>query len=327
MNRDYYIFSHGRLKRKDNTLYLIDSEDNKRSLPIEQVDKLHLFGEIDLNSKLLTFLPRFGVMLNFYNYYGYYAGTYYPREQNVSGFMKVKQAACYNNYKKRLELAKLFVESAVHHILRNLRRYDAVGEELIAGIEKERNQIGQAVEIAQLMGVEGRIRRRYYQGFNMILANGFAMQKRVKRPPNDPVNALISFGNSLMYTTVLGEIYKTQVDPTISFLHEPSTKRFSLSLDLAEIFKPLIIDTIIFKLINNRMIKEEDFDNSDGICFLSEQGKKKFIAEYDKKLKSTIKHRKLKRKVSYQMFIRLECYKLIKHFIEDQTYKPLKAWW
>ncbi|MBM7623752.1 type I-B CRISPR-associated endonuclease Cas1b [Sporohalobacter salinus] len=327
MNKDYYIFSHGRLKRKDNTVYFIDGGDNKRSLPIEQVDKLHLFGEIDLNSKLLNFLPRFGVMLNFYNYYGYYSGTYYPREKNVSGFMKVKQAEYYNNHESRLFLAKTFVDSATHHILRNLRRYEEVSKEVIEGIEKERNNIETTDEISKLMGVEGRIRKWYYKSFNEILKNGFKMNKREKRPPNDPVNSLISFGNSLMYTTVLGEIYKTQVDPTISFLHEPSTKRFSLSLDLAEIFKPLIIDSVVFKLINNRMIKKDHFDNEEGICFLNEKGKKKFISEYDKKLKTTIKHRKLKRKVSYQMFIRLECYKLIKHFIEDQTYKSLKAWW
>jgi CRISPR-associated protein Cas1 len=80
------------------------------------------------------------------------------------------------------------------------------------------------------MGAEGRMRKIYYEAFNVILKNGFEFQKREKRPPTDPINALISFGNSLMYTTVLGEIYKTQLDPTVSYLHEPSTKRFSLSL-------------------------------------------------------------------------------------------------
>jgi CRISPR-associated protein Cas1 len=328
MDRDYYVFSNGRLKRKDNTVYFVDEEDNKKSLPIEQVDKIHLFGEVNLNSKLLEFLPRFGVMLVFYNYYDYYAGTYYPREKNVSGFIKVKQASHYSDYENRIFIAKLFVDSAVYHILRNLRRYDQVSKEITRRIEKERANIEKADQISELMGIEGRIRKRYYKAFNKILSNGFDMNARNKRPPNDPVNSLISFGNSLMYTTVLGEIYKTQLDPTISFLHEPATKRFSLSLDLAEIFKPLIIDSIIFKLINNRMIKEKNhFDNEGGICLLNEEGKKKFISEYDKKLKTTIKHRKLNRKVSYQMFIRLECYKLIKHFIEDQTYKPLKAWW
>ncbi|MPN27154.1 CRISPR-associated endonuclease Cas1 [bioreactor metagenome] len=131
----------------------------------------------------------------------------------------------------------------------------------------------------------------------------------------------------MMYTTVLGELYETQLDPTISYLHEPSTKRFSLSLDLAEIFKPLIVDSIIFSLINNNMLKGDDFDIQEGICYLSESGRKKFIKEYEKKLGTTIKHRTLNRSVSYRMFIKLECYKMIKYFIEDEVYKPLKAWW
>lgn len=327
MDRDYYIFSNGRLKRKENTIYFIDSQENKNSIPVEQTNSLHIFGEVDLNTKLLNYLPKYGVILNFYNYYGYYSGTYYPRKKNVSGFTVVRQALHNFDYNKRLFLAKAFIDSAIHHILRNMRRHKEGIEELIENIEIERENIDRVNRIDELMGIEGRIRKYYYQSFNWILRDDFTMEKREKRPPKDPVNALISFGNSLMYTTVLSEIYKTQLDPTISYLHEPSTKRFSLSLDIAEIFKPLIVDSVIFYLVNNRIITLEDFDNQEGICFLNKQGRKKFITEYEKKMSTTIKHRKLKRKVSYKMFIRLECYKLIKHFIDDEIYKPLKAWW
>ncbi|KYH34076.1 CRISPR-associated endonuclease Cas1 [Clostridium tepidiprofundi DSM 19306] len=326
MERDYYIFSNGRLKRKDNTVYFITAEGDKRSLPIEQTAKIHIFGEVDLNTKLINYLTQYGLLLNFYNYYGYYSGTYYPRKKNVSGYLLVNQAKHYNYNDKRLYLAKCFIDSAVHHIIRNMRNYKET-EEFIKRIEIEREKIINANFVDELMGAEGRMRKIYYEAFNVILRNGFEFNKREKRPPTDPINALISFGNSLMYTTVLGEIYKTQLDPTISFLHEPSTKRFSLSLDIAEIFKPLIIDPIIFSLINNRRITVKDFDIEEGICFLNENGRKKFIADYERKLAVTIKHRTLKRKVSYRMFIRLECYKLIKHFIGDERYKPLKAWW
>ncbi|WP_097027111.1 type I-B CRISPR-associated endonuclease Cas1b [Clostridium peptidivorans] len=327
MERDYYIFSNGALKRKDNTLYFITSEDTKKALPVEQIDKLHVYGEVDFNTKFLNYLTQFGIIVNIYNYYGYYSGSYYPRKKNVSGFLLVNQAMHYNDNDKRLYLAKCFIDSAAHHILRNLKRHKEDVSEFITKIEIERENVMKANGVPELMGAEGRMRKIYYETFNIILRNGFEMNKREKRPPTDPVNALISFGNSLMYTTVLGEIYKTQLDPTISFLHEPSTKRFSLSLDLAEIFKPLIVDPIIFSIINNRIIAKNDFDIEDGICFLNDKGRKKFVSEYEKKLETTIKHRKLNRKVSYKMFIRLECYKLIKHFIEDEKYKPLKAWW
>jgi len=185
----------------------------------------------------------------------------------------------------------------------------------------------QSETISELMGCEGRARDAYYQAFNVILNGDFHMEKREKRPPSNPLNALISFANSMIYSTVLSEIYHTQLNPTISYLHEPRERRYSLSLDVAEIFKPLIADPIIFKLVNNNIIKLEDFDEDVNYCYLKESGRKKFIQEFDKKLSTTIKHRKLKRNVSYKMLIRLECYKLIKHFVGDEVYKPLKAWW
>lgn len=326
MAKDYYIFSNGRLKRKDNTLYFVSCDGTKRALPVEQINKIHVFGEVDFNVKFLNYLTSYDVLINVYNYYGYYSGTYYPRKRNISGYVVVKQAINYHYDNKRIYLAKCFIDSAAHHILRNLRRYKRVDKEIIDKIKQERQKVLEARFIDELMGAEGRMRKYYYEAYNDILKN-FKFEKREKRPPKDPVNALISFGNSIMYTTVLGEIYKTQLDPTISFLHEPSTKRFSLSLDLAEIFKPLIIDPVIFTVVNNKIITEKDFDVQEGICFLNEDGKKKFISELERKLNTTIRHRKLNRNVSYRMLIRLECYKLIKHIIGDEVYKPLKAWW
>ena len=326
MNKDYYVISNGSLKWKDNTIYYFDLEGNKKSLPIEQVDDIHIYGELDLNTKLINYISRYGVMLHFYNYYGYYSGTYYPRKKNVSGFSLVYQASCYLNKDERMYLAKSFIQSAAHHILRNMRYYK-VDNNLIESVKKEVSTLSESKNIAELMGKEGRIRKTYYKSFNQIFKHGYEFEKREKRPPKDPINALMSFGNSIMYTNVLSEIYKTQLDPTISFLHEPSTKRFSLSLDIAEIFKPLIIDPIIFSLVNNKRISKNDFLYEDEICYLSESGKKKFLQEFENKMQTTIKHRHLNRKVSYRTFIRLECYKLIKHFIKDEKYKVLKAWW
>ncbi len=327
MSSDYYIFSNGRIMRKENTIYFEGSDCGRKAIPIEEVHRIHLFGEVDLNTKLLNYIAQYGIMINFYNYYGFYSGTYYSRKKNVSGLLNVKQAKHYLDYAKRLYLAQCFIDSAIHHILKNLRRHKEQVEDNIIYIEKERKNIWKICTIEELMGIEGRIRKAYYQCFNSILKYDFTFNKREKRPPSDPINALISFGNTLMYTTTLGQIYETQLDPTISYLHEPSTKRFSLTLDLSEIFKPLIIDNLIFYCVNNKIIKKEDFDINEGICFLSEKGKKKFIREYENKLNTTIKHRALNRSVSYRTFIKLECYKLIKYFIEDEPYKALKAWW
>lgn len=327
MGKDYYIFSNGRIKRKDNTIYFITEDQSKKAIPIEDIERLHLFGEIDFNTKFLNYISRYSILISIYNYYGFYSGTYYSKKKNVSGVVLVNQSLYYNDENKRLKIAKSFIDSAFHHILRNLRRHSEIPRELISGIVKERENMNRATSIVELMGAEGRGRKKYYEAFNYFLKEEFTFNSRQKRPPVDPINALISFGNSMMYTTVLGEIYKTHLDPTISYLHEPSTKRFSLSLDISEIFKPLIVDTVIFTLINKNMITKKDFNIENGFCYLNDDGKRKFIREYENKLSTTLKHRSLNRKVSYRTLIKLECYKLIKCVIENEEYKSLKAWW
>jgi CRISPR-associated protein Cas1 len=328
MMRDHYVFSNGRLKRKDNTIYFESEEGIKKPLPIEKIRTLHLFGEVDVNSKLLTYLSRYGISLQFYNYYGFFAGAYHPRQAKESGHVIIKQSEHYTDKNKRIFLAIQFLQGGVHHILRNLRNYKEGTFEYIEAIELLRGQLETSTTIQELMGREGQIRHLYYQAFNHIFKQDFVFEKREKQPPRDPINALISFGNTLMYRVVLSEIYKTTLNPTISYLHEPSTKRFSLSLDIAEIFKPLIVDPLIFSLINKRQLTKKHFDYlEEEICYLNEEGKKKFITAWEEKLGQSIKHRVLKRNTTYRYLIRLECYKLIKHVIDDEVYKPFKAWW
>jgi len=212
--------------------------------------------------------------------------------------------------------------------LRNLRK-NGINHKSYEDIEKDLfPKIFETKTPDELMAIEGNIRDRYYQLFNQIIKNkDFQMEKREKRPPDNPINALISFGNSIMYNTVLTEIYRTQLDPTISYLHSPQEKRFSLSLDLAEIFKPFVVDSLIFSLINTGQMNLKDFDKDLNYAYLNENGRKKFLRAYEERLAKTIKHRRLKRKVSYKQLIRLECYRLIKHLIGDEDYKPFKAWW
>lgn len=328
MKRDYYVFTNGRLRRKHNTVYFESVEGDKQPLPIEKINMLHLFGEVDVNSKLLVFLSQHDVSIQFYNYYGFYAGTYTPRKKKESGLVIVRQSEHYLNQMKRLFLANQLLKGAIHHMIRNLRRHKESTGRYIEEIQNIEHQLQYCEDIPTLMGREGQIRQLYYQSFNEILKQDFVMHSREKRPPRDPLNALISFGNTLMYRTVLTEIYKTPLNPTVSYLHEPSVKRFSLSLDIAEIFKPLIVDPIIFSLINKRSLTKKHFDYLEGeICYLNEDGKKRFIAAWEERLGTTVKHRTLKRNTSYRFLIRLECYKLVKHVIDDETYKPLKAWW
>jgi len=330
MKRNYYITKNGRLKRKDNTLYLEFESGERKAIPIEDVEGIYLMGETDLNTKLLNFLAQQKIPLHVFNYYGYYSGSYYPREHLNSGFLLVNQVQCYKNNGKRLAIAKELIKSASHNILRNLKYYQnrkSGLEGYITEIENTVSELDSINNILELMGREGHIRERYYDSFNVILDLEEEFTKRTKRPPDNMINALISFGNSLLYATTLGEIYHTQLNPTVSFLHEPGNRRFSLSLDISEIFKPIIVDHVIFKLINTKMLGKTDFEKDVNFCYLSEKGRKIFLREYDERLKTTIKHRNLKRNVSYRRMIRMECYKLEKYITGIEEYKAFRAWW
>jgi len=331
MSRRFYINSNGRLKRKENTLYFETTENGetiKKALPVNDIDTIFVFGELDINTKALNYLSQYDIPIHFYNYYGFYSGSFLPRKKNVSGSLLVEQVKHYLDPEKRQYLAISFIEGAVFHILRNLKK-NGVPPSSYEDIEKDLYpKIFETSSPEELMAIEGNIRDRYYSLFNEIIKNDdFYMEKREKRPPDNPINALISFGNSVMYNTVLTEIYRTQLDPTISYLHAPQEKRFSLSLDIAEIFKPFIVDPLIFNLIRKKKITLKDFDKDLNYTHLNENGRKKFLKAYEERLSKTITHRKLKRKVSYKQLIRLECYKLIKHLISDEDYKPFKAWW
>lgn len=151
---------------------------------------------------------------------------------------------------------------------------------------------------------------------------GFGLQnQRTKRPPGNEVNALISFGNSLLYATTLTEIYKTHLNPTISYLHQPRERRFSLSLDISEVFKPVIVDRVIFSLVNRQRIQIDDFRDEMEGCLLAEDSRKEFVRGYEERLEKTVDHPTLDKKVSHQRLLRLEGYKLVKHVSDDDTYK------
>ncbi|MDG6966973.1 MAG: type I-B CRISPR-associated endonuclease Cas1 [Nitrososphaerota archaeon] len=328
--RDYYITKSGRIRRSENTIELELADGSKRDIPINDIRSIHLFGETDLNTRVLVFLNQHGVPVHVYNWYGYYSGSFYPREKLLSGFLVVKQVQHYLDQQERLAIAKEFVRTAIHNIVQNLNHYEGNGKDVSAFIDKIKDEeatLDGRETIPDVMGVEGRSREVYYSSFGTILREGFEFEKRTKQPPQNMLNCMISFGNSLMYATALSEIYHTQLTPTISYLHEPGERRYSLALDLAEVFKPVIVDRVIFNLINNRIIKEEHFLQELNSCYLNENGRRVFIGEYDKKLNTTLKHARLKRHVSYQRLIRIEAFKLVKHLLGEGPYRGFRSQW
>lgn len=334
MRKPYYLFNPGRMSRKDNTLKFTPvDEDGKEGqpkyIPVEGVDNLYCFGALDANSALYNFLGKEQISVHFFDYYEHYTGSFLPKEYLLSGKMVISQASHYSNKMKRAALARKFVEGAAFNMIKNLRYYNNRGKDTLLQIEKIEQLttlLPQHNDVEALMGIEGNIRMAYYEAFDLII-NDFEMGNRTKQPPSNEVNALISFMNMMCYTLCLDMIYHTQLNPTISFLHQPGERRFSLALDLAEIFKPILVDRTLFMLLNKKMISAGDFDRSINSCLLKSNSRKTVVKAWEEKLNETIKHRSLNRNVSYKHLVKLECYKLAKHILDIEDYKPFKAWW
>lgn len=330
MGESYYLFADGDIRRKDNILIMKSKDGRKKEIKVEVTDEIYLFGEVSLNTKLLTYAAQKGIIFHVFNYYGFYSGSYIPKESQVSGKLLVRQVEHYTDTDKRLKIAKEILHGASYNIKRNLVYYKERGkkvEEVLEHIDFLKEELKSAKTIQELMGVEGNIRKLYYSAWEEIINQDIEFEKRVKRPPDNMINSLISYINSLVYTTVLSEIYKTALNPTISYLHEPGERRYSLSLDIAEIFKPIIADRIIFTALNKGIISESDFEKESNFLYLKERGRKAILALYDEKLETTVKHKDLGRSVSYRYLMRLELYKLIKHLNNDKEYEAFRMWW
>jgi CRISPR-associated protein Cas1 len=334
MKKTYFLFNPGRLSRKDNTLRFTPvnengKEEKPRYLPVENVEQLYIFGSVDANSAMYNFLGKNDVSVHFFDYYENYTGSFQPRNKLLSGKMLIAQTKAFIAKKKRMEIARKFVEGASYNMLKNLAYYRRRGKDLenLVSVMQNLSESAKTIEnIDELMGIEGNIRKTYYKAFDLILKD-FEMKGRSMRPPMNPVNALISFGNMMCYSQVLRAIHQTQLDPTISYLHSPGARRYSLSLDLAEIFKPILTDRVIFKVLNKGMLRENDFDIKLNRVIMKDKAKMKFIEAFENRLAETIKHRSLNRNVSYKHLVKLECYKLQKHLLKMDEYKPFKIWW
>ena len=321
-----YLLESGFLGRSQNTLTFENATVN-RKFPIKAIDSIYLLGEVSLNTKLLNYLAKEQIPVFFFGYYGNFTGVFYPHKKNdVSGKVLVKQVEHYLDNTKRLIIAEEIIDGSLHNMRKTLMQYGLKRE--AERIKDFRETLYNVKDITHLLSTEANARKYYYQQLNLIIKDvAYHFSIRTKQPPMDYINCLISFGNSLLYNTTLSEIYKTKLEPLISFLHEPFDNRYSLQLDITEIFKPLIVDRVIFTLINKRIIDNSCFEKSEKGCYLNRKGREKFIREYDSKLQQSLDYPKLDRKVSYRYLLRLECYNLISHLIEDKRYKSFKIYW
>lgn len=340
-----YLTRSGRLKRRENSLAfelvtvgdenaLSDEEsplledatyDKRVHLPVESIDAVYVFGETTLNSKLVNFLGQKKIPIHFFNYYGHHSGSFLPHSEQLSGNLVIQQSLAFSEPTRRMHIARQLLHATFRNLLSNLRYYHRRGAEVgsqIAQIQSLQDGIDRSPDTESLMGVEGSARRQYYSCWNHWLPEAGSKFTRKYHPPENPLNALVSFLNSLLYTAMVSELYRTALYPGISYLHSPQARRFSLALDLVEPFKPVLVDRLLFRLWAKNEIGAADFHAHSNGVLLKEVARKKVLERWDELMRTTVAHPRLNRHVSYRQLLRLDCYKLIKHLIEDADYEP-----
>lgn len=327
INNEYHIINEGILSQSDYTI-LFENKNKKVYIPIEATKILNIYSNIIINSNFFNLMNSKDIIVNLFDKHNRYIGKFIPNNTRKSCLLLLKQVEIYNDYNKRMNMAKDILSSEIYNLKSNLkyynRRYNHDIKEKIKLIEKAEKEINLIKEHEKLLLCEARIKGIYYSCFNEILQNEkFKFIKRSKRPPQDPINALISFGNTLLYNYIAKEIYKTKLDIRIAYLHSSNNRYESLNLDLANIFKPIIVDKIIFKLINKKIINDRlHFENINGGVYLTGEGKNIVINEFYKKIKdiTTIGNNKM----SYEKIIRKEIYKLSNSIMNEEKYKAFK---
>jgi CRISPR-associated endonuclease Cas1 subtype I-B len=328
VNREYHILQDGILNKKDYAL-LFENEREKHHIPVEIVDQLNLYGDVMITSNVLRTLGEKKIKLAIFNSYGELMGTYLPEKNTCVASLALRQCKIYVNEEERLEVAKQMEIAGLHNMRANMRYYNKKScvnlAESIGALSKLIVDINECRNGGRLLLIEARARQMYYEAFNFILqSEDFQFVRRTKRPPRDELNALISFGNTLMYNKFLQIIWKTSLDPRIGIVHATTRRSHSLNLDFADIFKPIISDRVIFSLINGGKLQTDMHFHKDeyGGVLMNQDGKRIFLEEFDRKLNTKIVVKG--ESVTYYQLMRKEVVNFQKMLEMGKKYKPYK---
>ncbi|ALM76259.1 type I-B CRISPR-associated endonuclease Cas1b [Thermococcus barophilus] len=316
MKYPLFITQHGELKRESNSL-VFSGELIKKAIPLAQISEIHCLARVSLTSGAIDILSEKSIPVHFYTTKGDYKGSFI-NDASPRGKLHLKQAEHYLNPEKRAYIAQQMVQGIQNNMAFTLSRW-GINPVKLNSISVE----GSSME--ELMGIEAQLWNLYYAYFGEVL--GVKDFKRTRRPPEDEINALISYGNGVVYGLALSSVLKAGLDPSIGFLHEPSEKRYSLALDIADVFKPLYVFSTIKALIKNKVMKRSDFSRNKNSVYLSREGKRKFLEALTDTLRRTVYYKPWRRSMSYRFMMDYEARRLVRHLKGKSKYKAFKPWW
>jgi CRISPR-associated protein Cas1 len=343
------------IKKEGDTLVINVPADEKKNKPARKIEvptikvsEVVVLGDSTFTAQALATLLDQKVEITFLNAFGNFRGRVMPPESKNS-LLRLNQFRVHEDAKRSFELARQFVRGKLHNMktlmMRSNRR---LNDPVIARATQSLHGIQEQVEILEcdgeppaepgkpqkgtswgtLQGLEGAGSAEYFEGFGRLLRgdDGLKFETRNRRPPRDPVNALLSYGYSLLQHQCASALQTANLDPYIGFLHSSQYSKPALSLDLMEEFRSPIVDSVVISLINNRILKADDFIGEMGSFRLKDGARRTFLEKYEGRMNTEVTHSVFKYQATYRRCIELQARLIAKTLGgELDSYIPFKV--
>lgn len=296
------------LTRQDNTLvvqYRDNGEIVKQRIPVEKVNEVVIGTGCHITSAAIGLLLSMQVPVAFVDYHEQFIGALHT-PMNGNQLLRREQYRLAERDDIALYLARQFISGKMLNqrviVQRYAREYPDL-ESSVKEISRLATSLDAAPDIATMMGYEGQTARLYFAALGVVFGEAWQFIGRNRRPPRDPINALLSYGYAVLEAHITSTIHRVGLDPYVGFMHAVFPGRKSLALDLIEEFRPIIVDSAILGVIKNNMLKPDDFSITMGNCLLSEPARKVFLQRLQARLDQEVIHHITQEKITYSRLI------------------------
>lgn len=324
-----YITEHGAFLHKKGGKLVIDKDDAAlMEVPLELVEDITIVNTAQISASLITECFAKNIPVSWISTSGNLIGSLSSHEsmdilKHKQQFDLLAQERFY------FKVAQEVVSVKTHNQLTLLRRYNRSvnspkAAEMIDYIVKMRKNIKYSSDANELMGYEGLIGRSYFAALGSLVAEPFAFERRTRQPPRNPFNSMLSLGYSMLFNEVLSAITAAGLHPYVGFLHQLKKGHPALASDLMEEWRAVIIDSLVMALVNRGSVKANMFTTNKSGCFFTPEGRKVFLAAYNKKLRTENKYTDGGR--TYRESIRHQCREYARAVMnkEAELYEPVK---
>ena len=325
MRHPLYLVEQGsRLTKRGRRLNVLKDDTVIAQAALVQVSQVIVFGNVSITTPALHLLLQEGIEVVLLSRTGRFRGRLIG-EQNGNGALRVVQLQRSQDEDFALETARCFVTGKLHNMRVFLRRYarrassgadrrDPVPlRDAVNAIGAMMDRVEACHTINSLAGVEGKATAAYFRVWKALLTSPWRFERRIRRPPPDPVNVLLSFGYTLLTQNIWGAVLTAGMDPYVGFLHQLNYNRPSLPLDLMEEFRPVIVDSVVLRCLNNRILDPEHFapaESEERPLVLTDEGIRLFIREMEARFEGEFKEVKTGKRTTYRRLFLNQVYHL-----------------